>query len=172
MVSAALLTGAAWLLLAVGCASDPREGYAFGTTYDAGVRTVAAPIFENETFARGVEFELAAALIAELERTTPYKVTSQSRADTMLSGRIRRVQLDQLSSSRQTGLSQEVVVSLTVDFEWTDLRTGAVRLKRENFTGQGLFLPGTPVGESLETGEIAAVAQLAREIVSEMRAAW
>ena len=81
-------------------------------------------VFENDTFDRGVEFELADALVKEIEARTPYRVTSSRGADTILTGRIRAVERNQLSKSRLTGLSEEVTLSVTIDLNWRDRRTG------------------------------------------------
>jgi hypothetical protein len=167
-----------WLILLIslvsmaGCASNPTQGYSFDTTYSDSVRTIAVPIFENTTYERGVEFELTDAVIKEIEARTPYKVTSSDRADTVLTGRVRSVELEQISKSPLTGLSEEVVVTVTIDFEWQDLLTGTALLRREGFAGHGLFVPSRPTGERIELGRLAAVEELARDIVAEMRASW
>jgi hypothetical protein len=160
------------LLLLGSCATDPTKGYVAGTVFDDSVQTISIPIFENETYDRDIEFQLTDALIKELEARTPWKVQPSSRADTELLGKIQRVQRDQLSKSPLTGLSEEMVVSITVDFTWRDLRTGQVRIHRRDFTGHGLFVPSRPTGETIELGETAAVVQLARDIVDEMAAEW
>jgi len=155
-----------------GCSSDPTQGYSFASTYSDDVATIAVPIFENVTYERGVEFDLTDALIKEIEARTPYKVTSSDRADTVLIGKVRRVELEQISKSPLTGLSEEVVITVTIDFEWQDLLSGKPLLRREGFAGHGLFVPSTPTGERIELGRLAAVEQLAQDIVSEMRGAW
>ncbi len=155
-----------------GCASDPTQGYSTASVFPTSVSTVAVPIFENRSFVRDVEFELTDALIKEIESRTPYKVVPASRADTILSGQIRRVELDQLSKSPLTGLSEEVIVSVTIDFQWKDQRTGRTLVERGSFTGHGLFVPSRPSSEPIELGEFAAVQQLARDIVAEMRSQW
>jgi len=155
-----------------GCASDPTKGYSLQSTYRTDVRTVMVPIFENKTFERDLQFELADALIKEIEATTPWKVASGRTADTALEGSITEVSLRQLSRSRTTGLTQEGVVSLTVTFEWRDLRTGQPIVRRESFTASGLFHPSQGVGEPIEIGRYAAIQALARDIVSELRSPW
>ncbi|MCA9290026.1 MAG: LptE family protein, partial [Phycisphaerales bacterium] len=136
------------------------------------VRTVSVPILENDTFHPSIALDLTDALVKEIQRRTPYNVTGEVRADTILSGRIRRVELDQLAKSKLTGLSEEVIVTVTIDFEWTDLRTGRTLVARESYAGQGVFNPSRPVGEPVELGTLAVVQQLARDVVSEMRSAW
>jgi hypothetical protein len=160
------------LLLLAGCATDPSQGYSTASVFPSNIRTVAVPILENETFIRGVEFELTDALIREIEARTPYKVTAQHRADTIFLGRVKKVELDQLSKSRLTGLGEEVIVSVTIDFEWKDWRSDAPLVARKSFSGHGLAIPSAPTGERMELGRMAAVQQLARDIVDEMRAAW
>lgn len=161
-----------WSAGGVGCASDPTGGYMMGTLFPEHVATVAVPIFENDTFHRDVEFQLTDAVIKEIERRTPYKVAPLVRADTILTGHVRLVVLDPISKSRLTGLTEEMIVRMTVDFQWTDLRTNANIVERRSFEGASLFVPSAPSGEPLEIGQFAVVQQLARDIVDEMQAQW
>jgi len=160
------------LAMLAGCASDPTKGYAAVSVFPAGVRNIAVPIFTNRTYVRDVEFELTDALIKQIETQTPYKVTSQADADTILTGQIRNIQLDELSKSRQTGLTEEVIVGVTIDFQWKDVRSNRVLVERRSFTGHGLFVPSNPTGEPIALGEFAAVQQLARDVVAELQAQW
>ena len=160
------------LAAASGCAADPTQGYAAASPYSDQISTVAVDILTNRTFDRDVEFELADALIKEIEARTPYKVTPRGRADTILTGRISKVRRIQLSKSPLTGLSEEVTYSVSIDLTWTDLRTGESLLTLESFTGHGLFVPSRPDSEPIEIGEFAVVQGLARDIISEMQADW
>jgi hypothetical protein len=155
-----------------GCASDPSQGYAAGSLHPKDVATVAVHIFENETFERSVEFELADVLVKEIEARTPMKVVPDRRADSILTGRVRSVRRELLSRSRQTGLSEEIMVSITIDFTWRDVRSDRVLVERQFFSGHGLFVPSRPTGEPIELGRFTAVQQLARDLVEEMRAEW
>ena len=159
-------------VLAAGCASDPTIGYSATSVFSSEIRSIAVPIFENKTFVRDVEFELTDALIKEIESRTPYRVTSQAGADSILIGTIREIEMDQLSKSRQTGLGEEVIVSVTIDFQWKTMLTDRVIVERRAFAGHGLFHPSAPLGERVELGRFAAVQFLARDIVDELRASW
>jgi len=154
------------------CAADPRTGYSSTSTWRSEFTTIAVPIFENHSWWRDVEFDLTDALIKEIEARTPYKVVPASRADTELSGHVRRVTLDQLSRSRFTGLGEEVMMTVTIDFEWRDVRRDRLLVGRREFTGNGLFVPSAPTGERVETARSAAVQQLAQDIVDELQAEW
>jgi len=157
------------------CASDPAAGYSFESTYDQSVRTISVPIFQNDTFNIGVETELTEAIISELRRTTPWDVMPErpgGGGDTTLSGVVRKVELTRLSTSRTTGLVEEEVVSVEVDFDWRDNRTGEVRLSRRRFAAGGAFVPSRPSGERIDVGQREAIQQLARDIVGELRGSW
>lgn len=173
-MSITLLKRAVLLVMAfsAGCASDPTQGYAAASVFAGDTATVAVQVFKNDTYERDIEFDLTDALIKEIEARTPYKVTSPSRADTILTGRIRSVERVQLSKSRLTGLSEEVTLRVTIDLEWKDLRTGEPRLKLESFTANSLFLPSRPSSEPIEIGQFGVVQSLARDIVSQMQADW
>lgn len=159
-------------IAAAGCSADPRSGYSTNSLYPTEVATISIPIFTNETYVRDVEHELTDALIKSIEGRTGYKVVPSSRADSILEGRIVEVSLDQLSKSRETGLGEEVVLSVTIDFTWKRLDGDRVLMERKSFTGNGLFLPSNPYEERIELGRFAAVQQLADDIVDEMQAAW
>jgi len=167
----------AFLLMAIlgimhGCATDPTEGYSTETNYPTTVGSLAIPIFDNPTFYRGLEFDLTDALIKEIQTHTPYKITTQSKADSVLSGQIRHVELRQLSKSPLTGLTEEAIVRVTIDFQWRDLRTNKILMERSSFTGHGLFVPSAPTGEPIEIGQLSAIQLLVREVVGEMQAEW
>ena len=160
------------MILAPGCASSPTDGYTFQSTYPSDYRTVAVHIFDNRTFDRDIEFDLADALVKEIESRTPYKVTYARRADTILTGRIVNVERDQISRSRGTGLGEEVLYIVTVDFSWRDARTDEALTERKDFTADSLFLPSPPHGEPIELARFAVAQQLASDIVDEMRGEW
>ncbi|MCP3905465.1 MAG: hypothetical protein GY715_17710 [Planctomycetes bacterium] len=169
---AAAFIAAALAFVGAGCASDPTAGYAAVSTFSEDIRTIAIPIATNETFVRDVEFDLTDALIKEIEARTSWKVVGMARADTVLSAQIRRVDLDQVSKSPVTGLGQEVLVRVTIDFQWKDFRNDATLAERRDFAGQRMFDPSRPTGERVELGRMAVVQLLARDIVDVMRTAW
>ena len=155
-----------------GCASDPTQGYSFTRSHDTTVRTVAVPIFQNPTFARGLEIELTDAIIKEIQSKTPWRVAPEGTANTTLSGTLASSRMRRLSTGRDTGMSQELQVELTVDFDWKDARTGKSIVSRKSFTAAEAFVPASPANERVEAGQHAAIQRLARDIVSELRSNW
>jgi hypothetical protein len=135
-------------------------------------RTVAVNVFRNQTYERKVNGELTEALVKEIEATTPYKVTAEGSADTVLRGTVRKVALRELSKSRSTGLSEEVLYEVTLDWEWVDQRTGKPITARTNFVGSALFVPSRPSSEPNEIGRYAAIQALATDIVANLQDSW
>ena len=160
------------LSLVAGCASDPTQGYAWEGTYASNVHTVAVPIFDNKTYWRDVQFELADALIKQIEATTPWKVVDSANSDTLLKGTITNVNLTRLAKSPTTGLAEQDVYSITVDFEWRDQRSGRTLVARRAFTANGLFVPTITSNGPIEIGRFAAVETLAGDIVNTLRTDW
>jgi len=154
------------------CASDPRSGYSFASTFPSEVQTIAVPVFANTTFTRGIDVELTEAVITELRKSTPYRVVQTESPQTTLRGSITSTELRKLSTARTSGLVEELAVVMTIDFEWKDNRTGKVLTARRGFAASEPFAPARGVGERIETGQHAVVQEMARAIVNEMRSGW
>lgn len=167
-----LLVLLTFIALAAGCASDPTAGYAVGGVFPDHIRTVSVPIAQNDSYIRDIEIDLTDALQKEIIARTPYAVTTTGRADSILVVRITEVEMDQISKSRVSGLGEEVVVRMTIDFEWRDLTADRSIVVRKSFTGQSLFVPSTPTGERVEIGRFAVAQLLARDIVDTMQSSW
>lgn len=168
---ASAVLGAAFLW-APGCASSPESGYAMKSPYRTDIRTVEVPIFRNDTFEPYLEEALTDAIIKEIHRVTPWRVTSDDGAQTVLTGAITDVQMRKLSTQDESGLTQELAVEIAVSFEWKRRSDATVLVARRNFRAADPFVPGNPVGEGREIGRRGAVDELARAIVAELRSSW
>lgn len=160
------------MLALASCAGDPRRGYSLKPAHDRGVRTIAVPIFDNKSFSTGVELLLTEAIIKHIQRTTPWRVTTATTADTTLAGSIIRVGFNRLSRTPGTGLAQEVALELAIDFDWTDNRTDKVLVSRRSFSAVSTFIPDRGVGERIEVGQFSAIDELAQRLVAALRDDW
>ncbi|HJN72247.1 MAG: hypothetical protein HOC93_03495 [Phycisphaerae bacterium] len=160
------------LLLMLGCSSNPTTGYSSASLYDQQFHSVCVPVFENETMSRNMEFMLTDAVVKQIQARTPYRVLDDTHADTMLIGTITDIKLRAISTSRTTGLDNEMLITATINFEWLNLRTGKRIIGRERFSSSALFIPSQPSSEPLEMGQFALVQQLSTDIVDQLQAAW
>lgn len=154
------------------CATDPRQGYSFSSTFRTDVDSISIPVFQNTTFARGLEVELTEAIVAELRKSTDWTIVQEETAQTTLRGTITSSELRKLSTARNTGLVEELGVILTVDFEWKDNRTGRVLTARRGFSASEPFAPARGIGDRIQTGQHATVQEMAHDIVAELRSGW
>jgi hypothetical protein len=126
---AALLGGGA--AAAAGCASGGHFsllGYTTAPNYDPSIHTVYVPIFKTKVLEtspyRGVEMTLTRQVVDAIESKTPMKVLSDpDGADTELQGTV--TALSKLHANRTPfNEAREVVLYLTVQLVWFDLRPG------------------------------------------------
>lgn len=178
-----------WLPACAGDGHFSVLGYTTRPNYEAGIRTVYVPIFENRTFRRGFEFELTRAVVREIEAKTPYKVVSnQECADTELIGVITRFKKGILNAN-QLNEVREAETTMVVEIVWRDRRTGEIlsQPKRpEPEFPEGDPKPPKPVptevqslatfipelGQTLTSSERLNVNRLAIQIVSLMEKPW
>lgn len=159
------------LVVLSSCASDPSRGYSLASTIPGSGQSIAIDIFDNYTFSKGVEVELTEAIIKELQRKTPLRVT-RGQADTSLTGVVRAVDMKQVARDSTTGLVDQIAVKITVDFEWKDNRTGTVLVGRRGFSAVETFVSGMGSNEPVELGRRGASQRLASDLVGELRSAW
>jgi hypothetical protein len=118
-----VLTGAS------GCAWDGHFdicGYTTRPNYDEQIKTVRVTLFKNQTYIRGLEYQLTQAVIREIQWKTPFRVVSDGcAADTELVGNI-------VSRNKNPVLMgpfnevRDVEQTIGVEVVWRDLRPGHV----------------------------------------------
>ena len=166
------LLGLCGLLFVFGCDTGPGTGWSNASPFDTTLRTIAVPVFANATPERKLSQNLTEAIVKEIESVTPWKVTGQGQADTMLRGTVTRYRLIMMSKDPTTGLANEMLVEATVDFQWIDLLTGEPILARSGFAASALFTPSRPSQQPIELGRFEVVQILSRDIVDTLQAEW
>lgn len=164
-----------WLFVLIG-AFGPLTGceYSMGTQhlYDTQYHTVNVPIFENRTLTRGVQHDLTEALIKEISTRTPYAIGGTGSSDTVIQGVVTDVERQMISRGKLGNVPQQLEITLRVDFEWRDLRTGKVIRGRQGFEAVGSYLPRAPVYETEDVAIQMAVSRIAEDMVQAMQADW
>ena len=151
---------------AIGCG-----GYSNQSLYPQDVNNVCVLMFDNDSFRRGVEYELTDALAKRIEAITPYKVISnQDKADTVISGRIKAADTTVLSVERQTGRALEKEVSLTAVVRWENLKTGKYLIDNETISATATFSEWQ--NQSFEYASTLAANKLAQKIIEKMENKW
>jgi hypothetical protein len=144
-------------------------GYTTDTLWRSDIRTVYVPVFENETFRRGLEVELTKAVVDEINMRTRMRVVGREGADSMLTGRVRDLK-ETVVTKTEADVILEKQVTVYVSFEWVDLRTGQT-LGAANDVEVAADLV-FPAGETLDSSTGRAFGKAARKIVELMESEW
>lgn len=171
------MTGSLALLFLVaisGCAS-----YQVGSSsmFRPGIRTVHVPVVRNETFRHDLGVRLTEALVKEIDRRTPYKVTGNPNADSTLMVTVTNETKQVLSETKDDDpRALDAIVTATAT--WTS-RSGE-QLLQNNLTAKDDFSVAfgqssrfaPEGGQSVATATQDSITKLAARIVSQMETRW
>jgi hypothetical protein len=161
-----LLFSACCLPALPGCA-----GYSNTSLYPKDVATVYVEMFDNQSFRRGIEFELTDAMAKRIEAQTPYKiVANRDKADTVISGHIVQAKETVLTTERQIGRAMEKNVELRAVVSWKNLRTGELLIDNKTVSASASYSEWQ--SQSFAYGSTLAANSLAERIVELMESGW
>ncbi len=156
-----------------GCAgmSGNPSGYSNESLFPEEVSSVYVEMFGNQSFRRGVEYELTDALAKRIETETPYKIiSSRDRADTVISGQIAGISELVLTSERETGRALEKEVGLQAVVNWKNLKTGELLIDNRSVSASASYSEWQNQGFGYAS--TLASNKLARKIVELMEKEW
>jgi lipopolysaccharide assembly LptE-like protein len=169
--------GATLLLAAVSLFGCARYRFGAATLFPPDIQTVYVPVFESNSFRRGLSEWLTEAVCKEIEGKTPYKVVGTPNADSVLSGKLisdtKRVIIEDAFD-----FPREVEANIAVEVRWVNRRGDLINQTASVPLPQDLVLlsaPGTQVaefGQSLSTAQLQSIKDLAAQIVSLMEMPW
>ncbi len=153
------------------CGCGEMRGYSNESLFPEDMGSVYVEMFENQSFWRGVEYELTDALAKRIEAETPYKIiSSRDRADSVISGQIVQVSQTVLSSERETGRALEKQVELQAVVNWKNLKTGELLIDNRSVSASASFSEWQNQGFNYASA--LAANNLARKIVGLMEEEW
>ncbi len=146
-------------------------GYSNETLYPAEIRSVRLEMFDNRSFRRGVEYTLSDALAKRIEATTPYKiVSSQDRADSVISGQLVSIDQSALSIERDLAIPLEKEVVLTAVVNWKNLNTGQLMINSRTVVATASYSDFQD--QDFTYASALAANKLAQRIVQLMETNW
>ena len=169
MTLIALVCATLFMTTELSCSSKGMKG---GSLLPTKYHSISVPVFDNATPDRDMGFQLTEALQKRLQQTTPYTVTHDGKADTILRGKVVSVKLSQMSQSVATGLSEEVAYTVTLDWDWVDVRTGKSITARKGFAASGVVVTSRSQAEPLDLARFEVTQRLADDIVANLQADW
>jgi len=146
-------------------------GYSNESLFPEDIRSVCLEMFDNQTFRRGVEYELSDALAKRIEVDTPYKIVSNSdRAATVISGQIVSIGELRLSTDRELGTVLEKEVVLRAEVNWKNLKTGQLMMDHLKVSASASYSQYQQ--QDFKYASTLAANNLARKIVELMERKW
>ena len=135
------------------------------------------PIFNTNSFRRGLEYQLTEAVQRRIQQRTPFRLAKGPNADTRLTGTISNLRKNVLGESAFDD-ARELQISLSMTVTWEDLRSGQI-LKQQQVPIAPELVPlvatsdfAPEIGQSLGTSTQQAVDRLAAQIVELMEMSW
>ena len=149
-------------VLASGC------GYSQKSLISRKINSIYIPIFDNNTFRRGLEFDLTRAVKDEIMSRTSLRIVQKDSADTILSGTIRDVKETVLSQNSRDNIV-ESRVRIYADITLWDRRTERVLISG-SLNGAAEFIAKR--GETVKSGIEEGIVNLAKIIVNNLEEEW
>jgi len=158
-----------WVFGLCGCSGI--AGYTNESLFPQDVESVRLEMFDNQTFRRGVEYELSDALSKRIETDTPYKIVSDAdRADTVIGGQVVAIEELALSTDRDVGTVLESEVLLRAVVNWKNLKTGALMIDHKTVSASASY--SIYQEQDFKYASTLAANNLARKIVELMEGDW
>ena len=150
-----------------GCA-----GYRFGNAllHRPDIRSVHVPIFESDSFRRGLGLRLTEAVVRQISTRTPYAIGSETGADTILRGRILEDRKHVLGETINDD-PRNLQIDLKLEVTWIT-RTGTPLMERVTLKidDNVSFVP--EAGQSMATAQQELIDDIAKQIVDQMEDGW
>ncbi len=115
------MVGAVTLLVSLSLGAAGCAGYRFGadSLYPSDIQTVYVPMFQSDSYRRGLAEQLTEAVCKEIEKRTNYKVVNTPNADSVLSGRILN-EVKRIVVEAPTDEPRETQVQFFIEVTWLD----------------------------------------------------
>jgi len=143
--------------------------YSFSSSGASHLKTVAIPIFQDQTAEFGIKEELTDAVIDQFTRDNTLRVTDRRRADSLIEGTIVGVS-DRAGAFSSDESVQDIKVFVTVTVEFQDLKKRKT-VWEEELSQWGTFNPDE-AGQSRATAISEALDKIATDILNKSVSGW
>lgn len=144
--------------------------YSFSGSANPHLKTVAVPIFDDQTAEFGVKEQLTNAIIASFNRDNTLKIADRRVADVIVAGTILRLN-EQAGAYTAQEQVQEIRVYLTAKIKCDDIKKRKV-LWEEELTQFGTYSPGEANSGDRQSAINEAVEKIATEVLNRTVSGW
>lgn len=143
--------------------------YSFSSKTTTHIKTVAIPIFQDQTSEFGVKEKLTEVVIEEFTRDNTLKISNRRQADSVIEGTILRID-DRAGAFTSAERVEDIKIFITVKVKYEDLKKRKI-VWEEEITQWGTFNPDAGP-ESRNEGIDEALAKIANEILNKSVSGW
>ncbi len=136
------------------------------THLPTGIRSLAIPTFENQTFEPGVEIPFTNGFLREFIQDQRVRVVGRSEADSILEGVIKAFQIHSVSYDR-SGIALEYQTTIVIDLTLKG-KNGEVLWTEKNLSESRVYRASTHILIS-ESNKAEAIHSLARFMAERIR---
>lgn len=144
-------------------------GYSTKSLISRKINSIYIPVFDNDTFRRGLEFELTKAVKDEIMSKTNLRIVQKDNADTILTGKILKV-TEGILTQDITDNIVESRLTIYVAIKLEDRRTGRVLISESNLKNSAEFI--VKRGETIDSAAEEGLLALAKVIVYHLEDKW
>ncbi len=141
--------------------------YSFSSSGASHLKTVAVPIFQDQTSEFGIKEKLTDKVIEQFTRDNTLRLSDRRNADSLIEGKIVRVH-DQAGAFTSDESVKDIKVFITVNVKYEDLKKRKT-IWEEVIRDWGTFNPDE---ETREIGIDVAIAKIATEILNRSVSGW
>ncbi len=144
-------------------------GYTSRSLISRNINSVFIPIFGNDTFRSGLEFDLTTALKDEIMSKTKLRIARKDDADTVLTGKIVKITEGVITSNARDNIIENQV-TISVSIALADRRTGRALMSMSGLTNRAEYI--VTRGENINTATQECLAGLAEKIIYQLEEKW
>jgi len=153
--------------------------YSFSGSSVSGIKTVAVPLFDNQTEEYGIKENLTEAVANRFVKDNTLKVVNEKRADSILHGVITKYIRESHTFDEQENI-KEYVVRIWVKVWFEEEKSKKIIWKDDNMEGWGIYCvkdcvdeSGNPKSDETEDdGKQRAIEKLAEDIANRTVKGW
>jgi hypothetical protein len=153
--------------------------YSFSGSSLGGIKTIAIPLFDNQTDQYGIREDLTEKIAGRFVQDNTLKVVNEKIADSILRGTITKYSRESHTYDEQENI-KEYIVRIWVKVSFEEKKDKKVIWKDDNMQGWGIYCvkacvdqSGNPKpDETEEDGKQRAIEKLAEDIVNKTVKGW
>ena len=142
--------------------------YSFSGSGVSGIKTIAVPLFDNQTEQYGLREDLTTNIADRFVQDNTLKVVNEKIADSILKGTITKYTRDAYTYDENENI-KEYIVRIWVNASFEEKKNNKVIWKEDNLQGWGIY---SAQDETEDLGKQRALAKLAEDIVNKTVKGW